>query len=414
MLALRYGTDSRLDLELANEALVAYCDAPRGTPLVDVDKAVRRALAEPLEFPPLVQAALPGDKVVLALDHGVPQADAIVAQAVESLVGAGVDPHDIVLLRSRADASTADPLGALPASLREAVVTRVHDPANRESLSYLAAGADARPIYVNRAIHDADVVISIGVLRLAESLGYYGIHSALVPAFSDAASFERYHAPQAAEHSRQNRLRRDADEVGWLLGVQFTIQVVPAAGGILHVLAGELDAVRREGSRLCEAAWSFSVPARASLVVATIEGDATQQTWENVGRALAAASHALDDDGAIVICSDLAESPGPGLQRLAGADDLNGAMHQIARGRPADALEAAQLVRSLERGKLYLVSRLEDESVEELGILPLDPAGVSRVVGRYPSCIVLANAQYAQARLEDESPVREPAGRKSR
>jgi nickel-dependent lactate racemase len=406
MLALAYGIDSRLCLELDGETAVTVCHAPRGKPLEDVEQAVGRALAEPLEFPPLAQAVLPGDKVVLALDSCVPQAGRIVAETVQSLVRAGVDPRDIVLLRARADvdSNAPDPLSALPEALRCVVGSRVHDPANRDALCYLAAAADARPIYVNRAIHDAEVVISIGVLRLAGSLGYYGVNSALFPAFSDAQSFERYHSTQAAEEARRNRLWRQADEVGWLLGLQFTIQVVPGAGGeILHVVAGDLDAVSREGGRLCEAAWSFSVRERASLVLAAIAGDAPEQTWENVARALAAAEHVLDDDGAIVVCSDLAEPPGPALQCLAGADDPGGALRQIARRRLPDALEAVQLARSLARGKVYLVSRLDDETVEALGILPLEARGVARLAGRYPSCVVLTNAQYAQAHPADET-----------
>ena len=82
MLSLRYGIDSSLCLELESEALLAFCDAPRGEPVRRVAEAVKRALAEPLEFPPLVQAALPGDKIVLALDRGVPQAAAFVRQTV--------------------------------------------------------------------------------------------------------------------------------------------------------------------------------------------------------------------------------------------------------------------------------------------------------------------------------------------
>lgn len=417
MLALRYGTDSRLNLQLDGETLLAVCDAPRGKPLARVDEAVRDALAEPLGLPPLAQIAVPGDRVVLALDQGVPQAAAIVAQTVESLAASGVRPQDIVLLRTRAavDTGAPDPLGALSDSMRACVVGRVHDPASRETLSYLATASDAQPIYISRDIHDADMVISIGVLRLADSLGYHGVNSALFPAFSDAASFARYRSPRAAGPSRQDELRRQADEVGWLLGLQFTIQVVPAAGGgVLHVVAGELEAVVRQGGRLCDEAWSCSVPGRASLVVTTIEGDATQQTWENVARALAAASLALDDDGDVVVCSELAEPLGPGLQLIVGADEPGSAMRQIARGKLSDALEAAQLVRSLERGKVYLVSRLDDEEVEALGVFPLAARDVSRVAGRYPSCIVLSNAQYAQARTEGVSAVRQPAGRHSR
>ena len=65
------------------------------------DRGHRRArLRQPLQFPPLAQAAVPGDKVALALDRGVPQAPAIVAGAIAVLMSAGVLPEDITLLRA--------------------------------------------------------------------------------------------------------------------------------------------------------------------------------------------------------------------------------------------------------------------------------------------------------------------------
>jgi nickel-dependent lactate racemase len=406
---LNYGLAARLDLELPSGAVV--CGAPRSRACADVAAAVQAALAAPLEFPNLSQAALPGDRVVLALEAGVPGVAAIVAHSVDELVRTGVDPQDIVVLSPHDQTAVEDPLAALSPALRGAVAHRVHDPLDRDWLSYLAASGDARPIYINRLIHDADLVISIGVLRLADSLGYYGINTALFPAFSDAATLERYRTPKAAGSTGQNRLRRQADEVGWLVGLQFTIQVVPgSAGEVLHVVAGSLDAVRAAGRRLCETAWSYQVPERVALVVATIEGGPAQQTWQNVGRALAAAAGVLDEDGAIVILSELAEPPGPGLRRIMRADDLERAVQAIAGDPPVDALAATQLARALQRGKVYLVSRLADDLVEDLGMLPVDERGVARAIGRYPTCLVLANSPFAAARQIDASALTEAAG----
>jgi nickel-dependent lactate racemase len=414
---LRYGCDSSLRLELASEAVVAHCAAPRGQPLVQVAQAVDRALAEPLEFPALVQAALPGDKVVLALADAVPQAATIVARTVEVLLAAGVAASDITLLRTMSEVETApDPLGELRPDVGRHIVSQTHDPANRQALGYLAASAEGEPIYINRAIHDADLVISIGCLRVDESLGYYGVHSGVFPTFSDKLSVERYRSPKSSEPRHHQRLRAAADEVGWLLGLHFTIQVVPGAGtDVLHVLAGELDAVVREGCRRCDEAWSYSVPDRASLVVATIEGGAAQQTWDNVARALAAASHAVREDGAVAICCELDQRPGPALKCVVGADDLDAALRDIARHKPEDALAAAELVRALKRGKVYLLSRLDEELVEDLGIMPVAADQVSRLAARYDSCIVLTNAQYAQARpsgeTRDQRPLAQPKSR---
>jgi nickel-dependent lactate racemase len=401
-----------LNLEVDSGALLAVCDAPRGRPLADVVAAVRDALAQPLDYPPLVQAVLPSDKVVVALDRGVPQASTIVAQTIAVVLSAGVNAQDITIVRLQddVDSGAPDPRGELPETLRHAVNCRVHDPRDRESLSYLAAAADSRPIYVNRAIHDADLVISIGVLRGADALAYHGINTGIFPAFSDADSFKRFRSLKATAAAHRGRLQKQADEVGWLLGLRFTIRVVPAAAGrTLHVLAGDPNAVSRQGGRLCDQAWSCSVPEKASLVVATIEGDETQQSWENVARALAAAAHALDEDGSVVICSALSEPFGPALQRLVAVDDLEGALSDIADEQPPDALVATQLVAALERGKVYLLSRLDDEGVEELGVLPVDDRGVSRVVARHASCIVLGNAPYVQVCPCGEGAVEHPA-----
>jgi nickel-dependent lactate racemase len=144
------------------------------------------------------------------------------------------------------------------------------------------------------------------------------------------------------------------------------------------------------------------VPRRAELVVATIEGGAAEQTWQNVGRALAAAAHALGEEGAVALCTDLAEAPGPALQQLRGADDQNEALHEIGKTQPVDALEASELAHALQRGKVYLVSRLDEDLVEDLGMSPVAADQISKLAARYDSCIVLANAQYALARPRGE------------
>jgi hypothetical protein len=98
------------------------------------------------------------------------------------------------------------------------------------------------------------------------------------------------------------------------------------------------------------------------------------------------------------VCCELAQQPGPALQRVVGAEDLDAALRDIGRHSPADALAAAELVRALKRGSVYLVSRLDEDTVEELGMLPVAPDQISRLASRYDSCIVLSNAQYALAR----------------
>jgi nickel-dependent lactate racemase len=233
---------------------------------------------------------------------------------------------------------------------------------------------------------------------LESSLGYYGVNGTLYPAFSDLPTQERFRAtgvdPSEDEIAKR---RQEADEVAWWLGVLMSIQIVPAAGGsVLHVLAGTPESVHRRGNALCREAWSCAVPRRAELVVAAIEGDRGQQSWENVGRALAAASRAVTDDGAIALCTELADGPGPALRWLGRSKDLPSAIRHIRKQRTSDAGAANELARALERVQVYLLSRLDESVVEELGVAPVTAAAeIARLASRHRSCILLANAQFA-------------------
>ena len=53
----------------------------------------------------------------------------------------------------------------------------------REGVEWLNKNEEVwhKPIYIDRLLHDADLVIPIGCLRHDESLGYFGIASGIFP-----------------------------------------------------------------------------------------------------------------------------------------------------------------------------------------------------------------------------------------
>ena len=405
---LRYGTDSSVRLELRDGVLLAECGAPRAEPLDDPGAATTRRLAEPLDYPPLARSTTPADRVVLPLGRDVPRAGEILAAAARSLVEAGVQPDGITVLRTEADAEAGlgDPRPWLSQRLTERISLLTHHPARRAELAYLASTETGDPIFLNRTITDADVVLPVGCFRDRSAAGHWGIHSAVFPTFSDQRTIERFRSPRSLD-DRGHPKRRPAqivDEVGWLLGVTLTMQVIPGPGdGLLDVLVGQTEAVRREARRLYDAAWRCSVPRRASLVVAAIEGGTTQQTWDNVGRALSAAGELVEDGGAIAICCDLAGEPGPAIQRLAASPRRRDAIEWIRKERPRDALAAALLAQALDRVTVYLLSRLDPSLVEDLQIAPIAGVGeLVRLIGRHESCILLANAPHATVTPEND------------
>jgi len=439
----RFGSASTVSYTPRSELLC--WDGPRGEAIADVGAATAAALAQPIEFPPLRQAVVPGDKIVLALEPDVPQAASIVAAVVAAVIEAGASPEDITILRAEDDRHSLakDPRAQLPAAHREQVQMSTHHPAARGDLSYLAADEHDRPIYVSRRLLDADVVVPIGCVRLDESLGYGGARATLYPTFSDQdarlrcraavngasgihgdapamkRSFRRA-SDESAPSGRTSKRRSakggggdaagapisqsEADHVAWLLGVAFTIQAVPGrAEDVLHLLAGRVDEVLRRGGQLCREAWAFEVPARASLVVAAIDGDADQQTWDNVGRAVAAAQRVVQPNGTIALCTELADAPGPALRTAAAAESWEQAQRRIHKQKTPDIPTAEQWARARDVARLYLLSRLDESEVERLGAAHVESAAeVTRLIDRTDSCVLLTNAQYVLPTALDE------------
>ncbi len=404
--SLRFGPGTRLDLEVDQWSLVADFGRLPGQAIDDPVAAVSAALSDPRGFPPLARATVPGDRVVVAIEEGVPQQDAVVAGIVHALLASQVLAEDITILLTGDEAAWESSRVSRMLAPREAAAVRVvrHDPHAKQELAYLAASRENKPIYFNRLIFDADMVLPVGCLRPASSLGYLGVHGGLFPAFSDETTQQRFRTAGSIHSAvQQKRHWQEADEAAWLLGIHLTVQVVPGPGdSLFHVLAGEAEVVADEGRKLCDAAWLHRLPRSPHLVIAGIEGGGEVQTWENFARALHAALAVVADDGAIVLCTDLRCHPGPALQRLAGESDDQTARREILRDRSRDAMAALLLLDARPRVQVYLMSGLEEEMVEELGLgYVRSREEIARLTRQYDSCLLLGDAHRAMLQLED-------------
>ena len=403
-----FGLDSSVRLHLSESALIAECGRRSVSHLDNPGDAVVEALAHPVDYPPLDRYTMPGDHIAIALGDGVPHGDQISAAVIRCLVAGGIDPESITLLRTGAavEAGLGDPSRWLAEAVRQGVKLLTHDPNERDQLAYLAASSRGEGILLNRAIIDADVVLPIGCFHGRHVANHFGMYSAIFPDFADQKNQKRFRSPKTlgTRGYHKKSVVGAVDEVGWLLGTAFTIQVIPGPGGsVLHVLAGEVGAVKKQAARLYRSAWHWSVPRRASLVVAAIEGDSHEQTWSNLGRALATAAELVEDDGAIALCSELADPPGPAVDLLYRTRSRDDALRQIGKQRPPDSLAAAQLAAVQDRVSVYLLSRLDPDDVEKLEIAPIvDTDELVRLVERHPSCLILANAPLTMLSLEGD------------
>src|SRR5262249_4346818 len=158
----------------------------------------------------------PDDRLAVVVDGHLPRLAELIAGVFDHVVPAGVRPEDVTLV-------CAPPGGRqgwvddLPDEYADSRV-EIHDPADRNRLSYLATTKGGRRLYLNRSLVDADQAIILCGREYDPLLGLTGPASAVYPALADA---------EARAGARDRLLAGtpgEAEEVAWLLGTPFVVQ----------------------------------------------------------------------------------------------------------------------------------------------------------------------------------------------
>lgn len=407
VVTLRYGREGQFSCALDAQRIVAARPAPEGG--TDVCDELRTSLERPLQFPPMEQAVIPDDYVVLAVDRHTPRQAEIVAEIWRVLEKRGIHPRNVRVVQPPGSNGhpPSDPRSALPENVRREVGWIIHDPEDEAACAYLASTAGGERIYLSRELTDADFVVSIGPMAFDPVLGYRGTSSVFYPGLSSSEAVTRMRGQGHSELGPEDErpLRQMVDEVGWLLGSLFTVQAIPAVrGGVARILAGATEAVYRQGRELVSDHWLVELPSRPDVVVAAVDADAGGHGWEQIAAAAAAARQIVARDGHIVILSELQEEPGAGIRLISRSESPRDALQPLRKEAPPDLVAATQLADAADWARVYLLSRLESDLLEELFVMPLESEReVERLLERGETVAFLEGAQHVYGRVTDPS-----------
>lgn len=411
---------------------VSYRSEPSDQSAASIAKLSASSLAAPVDFPSIDAAILDGDHVALAVDPNVPQVGDVIEGLIETLSGCQAGRVSIVLwpeatdrilesLKVRfqnidSDASDAAPPSGLPA----VTVTR-HEPQLRSLMRYVAADADAEPIYLSRELVDADFAIPIVAARAADAISRLD-KTGVFPIFADASTTRRYQGgflptfnggddtiDENVESGNQPQsdssvAASDAavNEVGFLLGVQLMVVVSSKVdGSVGRILAGTPDSIRHELETLHAVVESDTSP-KAGLVIAALDGDAMAQTWPNVARAVIAAVEHIEGEGMIVVWTRIDHAPSEVWQSELGPGDWQPGPRSADEFDDwhADRALARQLATLLSDHRILLHSELADADVESLGLGVIGSVDELRKLGEsFQGAGVIRAAQFHAASI---------------
>jgi len=382
---------SRWSLAVRDADLIPF-PAARSSPIRDARAAVVEALDHPVRFEPFRRALTPDDRIALVLDESLPRLPELIAGVLEYLAGAGIPPSAVTAISPAGSAQHW--LNDVPDTMSD-LQTEIHQPSDRNKLSYLAATKEGHRIYLNRTLVDADQAIVLTGRGYDPLLGYSGVVGSVYPGMADADSVRALVpklSPQTAPDGSWP-IRTEADEVTWLLGSPFFVQVIEGAGDEIEaVVAGFADTADDGVVRLNER-WKTTIREPADTVVVALSGDPERHDFAALARAAATGARVVKPGGTVIILSEADPEMGPAIDVIRRTDEPPEAVKLLFREKPADAAAAVQWAWAAGQAKLFLASEIRPTTVEEMFATPLTgPKEVQRLLESAGRVLIIPDA----------------------
>ncbi len=281
-------------------------------------QVVGEAMPQPLGTRPIREENLRGKRIVVITDDwGRPTpASEVVPLILDELAAAGAEDANITFVTA---SGMHDPISEdeLARKLGRQTVDRFrcisHDGGDKENLAFVGITHQGTPIWVGRAVAEADYKIALGRIYLHPTHGYEGGYKMILPGVSSFETILRDHEFNFSAASiagvYDNPSRKETDAVGEMVGIDFLINVVVnAASQPTRAFCGDTMIAHHKGIEFGDReVWGAKIPARADIVVAS-PGSGRQPRGDYDIATLEHAAAAAKESGTI-ICPATAPKP---------------------------------------------------------------------------------------------------------
>jgi nickel-dependent lactate racemase len=353
---------------------VTVCDPPGGDP-VDPREAAEAAMADP-HGPALGDVATPDDEVtVVVTDVTRATPDDVLLDALCSHLPVPREQVTVVvglgLHRPMTDAELRDGLGP------HADLAVNHDPEETVHVGEV----DGCPIEVHRAVAEADLVLSTGMVEPHQYAGFSGGAKTVVVGAGSESIIRYTHGPDllAREGVRLGRtegnpFRETLDRAGDLAGPVFCLNVTKGPNGILAASAGRPRDVVADLAETAREALSVRVREEYDAVVTGVGAPKDANLYQTTRAAtyvLLGDRNPLRPGGRVVIPALLPEGAGEGTgerrfyERLADATSAESLYESMKQGYEPGAQRAFVVARALRDHDVYVTDSQCPDVVED-------------------------------------------------
>jgi nickel-dependent lactate racemase len=384
---------THLDFELPENMRGTYAASRPVEPVADVEKAIEKALADPINSPPLRALARQGDTACIVftdITRNTPE-HLLVPALLAELDAAGVRHEDITLLCGTGLHRPSTPQEKV-IKLGQLIVDRYrvldHEPFNLAGLEDLGITESGIPLSVNSVAYQADLLISTGIVEPHQYAGYSGGPKTLAIGAAGEPMIAHTHGPQMVDHPgtrlgkiEGNIFHQAITEAARRASLDFILNVVqdehkrPVA-----IFAGTPEDTFEELVKAAKRLYEVPIQQVYDVVVAGV-GFPKDMNIYQASRAASqlffAPTSVVKNGSVFIIPAPTPEGAGQGegehrfLETMQSGADMVSLLDELRRtGYPPGAQRAFVMAKVLEKNHVILVGSETPDVVRQLHMIP--------------------------------------------
>jgi len=387
-------------------------------PLTDVE--IGEALDSPIESSPLEDHFSAGDSVLIVVSDATRATASaqIVNLLVRRLIQGGVRPSDLGIIFATGihrPVAPEEKTELLTPFIAQRVKTIDHSAQDSSAMVLLGMTERGTPIEVNRAVMDFSQVVITGVIGFHYFAGFTGGRKSICPGLASARTIEATHmlALDFEMGGRRtgvgtslldgNAVHEECERIAAMVKPRFAINtVVDERGRAVHIYAGDWRAAHRKGCQEYLANHSTTIETKREIVIVSCGGSPYDINLIQAHKALDMAAHACTDGGTIILLAECRDGLGqPDFLKWFAEKDSRALELRLRDAYQVNGQTAWSLLTKAERYRIHLVSRLPDEEVRRMRMIPA--RSVSAVIdnlGRETEGYIMPRGAALLPRLE--------------
>jgi lactate racemase len=383
--------------------LIGVGNPAAAKPLEDVGAAVAAALERPVGMSSLRDVCNGVRRVTIAVDDQTRPTPAgpILAGLLQELHRAGIKDEDCTVVVAKGthrwpnDAEIQAKVGPAAAGCRVVV----HDPDDESGLVLMGTTSRGTPVWINRAVAEADLFLAIGGVVTHYMAGYGGGPKIVVPGMAGRKTIVANHVIAAGPDALQtktagNSMYEDMLEAAGIAKLAMKIDaVLDMDNRLVGVVAGAVG----PGHQAAIAAYNriFGFPVEEQADVTITSGFPLETELLQSCKAVLSADLSTKDGGVIVLLSACANGIGPGFgEAISQQPPISEVWKWVASGEttPTGGPMVARVLGVQQRKKVILVTpNLPEADVRKMGFgyAPTPQAALAALAAERPRATVL-------------------------